>query len=86
MTIWQKDVTARRRMRAAIEDLRATAKARGDCTEGLLHEAHVHAKSRKLWDAQDAAFDLAYAADNCSDTDLKAKIQRVENELRKIVT
>ena len=84
-TIWQKDVTARREIRAIIDDLYKQAKALRDPSEQFLNEALVHAKSRRLDLAQHADFDLSYAADQCSDPELCGRITQAREKLQALV-
>lgn len=85
MTTWQKDVGARRRIRAAVEDLMQRATKVNDASEGALHQALVHVKARRLDLAQNASFDLSYAADQCGDPDLRKRIEEIRSDLDKLV-
>lgn len=84
-TIWQKDVTARRELRATIDDLHKQAKTLRDPSEQFLHEALVRAKARRLELAQHADFDLSYAADQCSNPELRARITQAREKLQALI-
>ena len=85
MTPWQKDVGERRRIRVAVEDLMQRAAALDDSSEGELRKALEHVKSRTLVLARNANSDLGLAACQCSDPDLRKRIEETMRELDELV-
>lgn len=84
-TSWQKDVEARRRIRSAVQDLVNRATELEDVSKGELHQALVHVKARRLDLAQNASQDLAYAAHQCGDPDLRKRIEEIRRDLDELV-
>ena len=84
--LWQRDVSLRRRMRGTLEELVQVAKKLRDPSEGFLQEARARIGGRDLNLARDAVFDLSYAADQCSDPNLRARMKAVEEELQSLVS
>ena len=84
MSRW-KDVGERRRMCTAVDDLVKTAEALDDPSAGFLRQARVYVGDRNPNTAHNAVGDLSYAADQCDDSDLKRRIEGVEQELRELL-
>lgn len=85
MTLWQRDVEARRRIRSTVENLVKRATELNDPTRLDLHQALVHVRARRLDLAQSASFDLSYAEHHCRDPDLRMRIAEARRDLDALI-
>ena len=85
MTLWQKDVQERRRIRAAVADLEKQAVSLDDPSSESVHQARVYLSGRRVEGAMRASFDLSYAVDQCSDSSLRAEIEKVRQSLDRLL-
>ncbi|MYA60584.1 MAG: hypothetical protein F4X40_08555 [Chloroflexi bacterium] len=84
-TAWEKDVDARRRIRADVKGLTQRA-VNLKIPIGLeLEQASAYLSGRKINDARWAIDSLTWAANECTDPDLRERIKAVEQELYQLI-
>ena len=85
MTPWQKDVQERRLIRATVADLEKQAVDLDDPSSRFFQQARAYLSGRKVKDARNASSDLADAADQCDDPDLRNLIDELKRDLDRLV-